>query len=65
LVLSVFGALATRLGESALATEASTQADELRQLVSAAWNGSWFHRAYAPGGGVIGDTDLWLATESL
>ncbi|HXQ22097.1 MAG TPA: hypothetical protein VN812_10530 [Candidatus Acidoferrales bacterium] len=62
-VLGVFGALATRLGEAALATEARTQADELRQLVSDAWNGSWFHRAYAPGGGVIGDTDLWLEVQ--
>ncbi len=32
-----------------LAAEARAQADELRLLVAQAWNGRWFHRAYAPG----------------
>jgi hypothetical protein len=59
-VLPVFAGLAERLGEAALAAEARTQADELRALVATAWNGRWFHRAYAPGGAPVGDDDLWL-----
>ena len=42
----------------ALAAEARAQADELRQLVAQAWNGRWFHRAYAPGVAPVGDTRL-------
>src|SRR5262249_12102754 len=48
-VLGVFAGLATRLGETALAAEATAQADDLRALVAQAWNGRWYHRAYAPG----------------
>lgn len=59
-VLGVFAGLADRLGETALASEARAQSDDLRTLVAAAWNGHWFHRAYAPGGGPVGDTDCWL-----
>jgi hypothetical protein len=62
-VLAVFGGLAERLGETALASEARTQADELRGLVAAAWNGRWFHRAYAPGVGPVGDHDCWLEVQ--
>lgn len=63
-VLSVFAPLAVRLGETALANEARQQADELRGLVAAAWNGKWFNRAYQPGGAAIGgDKDLWLEVQ--
>src|SRR5262245_60865317 len=62
-VLEVFGGLADRLGESALAGEARAQAADLRQLVAQAWNGRWFHRAYAPGGGPVGDTQCWLEVQ--
>lgn len=62
-VLGVFAGLATRLGETALADEAREQADELRALVAQAWNGRWFHRAYAPGAAPVGDTDCWLEVQ--
>jgi glycosyl hydrolase family 36 len=62
-VLGVFAGLADRLGDAALAGEARAQADELRGLVAKAWNGRWFHRAYAPGGGVVGDGDCWLEVQ--
>src|SRR5262249_61712043 len=62
-VLDVFGGLADRLGESALATEARAQATDLRQLVAQAWNGRWFHRAYAPGVAPVGDTQCWLEAQ--
>jgi len=62
-VLRVFAGLATRLGESALAAEAAAQADDLRGLVAQAWNGRWFHRAYAPGGVPVGDVDCWLEVQ--
>ncbi|WP_394836085.1 hypothetical protein LVJ94_04160 [Pendulispora rubella] len=62
-VLGVFAALAERLGERALATEARAQSEELRRLVATAWNGRWFHRAYGPGGAVVGDTDCWLEVQ--
>ncbi len=62
-VLRVFAGLATRLGESALAAEAAAQADDLRGLVAQAWNGRWFHRAYAPGGAPVGDADCWLEVQ--
>jgi len=59
-VLPVFAGLAERLGETALASEARAQGDELRGLVADAWNGRWFHRAYAPGVAPVGDADCWL-----
>jgi len=59
-VLPVFAGLAERLGETALAHEARAQGEELRLLVAEAWNGRWFHRAYAPGVGPVGDADCWL-----
>jgi hypothetical protein len=67
-VLSVFSALATRLGETALATEAKAQADELRELVRQAWNGQWYDRAYAPPKRgenpiPIGRDDIWLEVQ--
>jgi Glycosyl hydrolase 36 superfamily, catalytic domain len=62
-VLPVFAGLAERLGDTALATEARVQADDLRGLVTQAWNGRWFHRAYAPGVGPIGDTQCWLEVQ--
>ena len=63
-VLSIFSPLLTRLGETALATEAKAQADELRELVRRAWNhNNWFDRAYAPGGEVIGRDDMWLEVQ--
>ncbi|MCW5889205.1 MAG: hypothetical protein KIT14_01495 [bacterium] len=62
-VLPVFAALAERLGEAALAAEARAQADALRDLVRQAWNGRWFHRAYAPGVPPVGEDDCWLEVQ--
>jgi len=62
-VLPVFAGLANRLGETALAGEARAQGEELRQLVAQAWNGHWFHRAYAPGVAPVGDSDCWLEVQ--
>jgi hypothetical protein len=62
-VLAVFAGLATRLGDTALAAEATAHADELRGLVAQAWNGRWFHRAYAPGVAPVGDDDCWLEVQ--
>lgn len=62
-VLNAFAGLASRLGETALAAEARAQAEELRQLVARAWNGRWFHRAYAPGAGPVGEHDCWLEVQ--
>lgn len=62
-VLSVFAGLAARLGEAALAGEAAAQAAELRALVAQAWNGRWFHRAYAPGVAPVGEHDCWLEVQ--
>ena len=62
-VLAVFAGLCDRLGESALAGEARAQADELRGLVAQAWNGRWFHRAYAPDVPPVGDRDCWLEVQ--
>src|SRR5262249_10576328 len=62
-VLRMFTGLATRLGETALATEAAAQADDLRDLVAQTWNGRWFHRAYAPDGAPVGDGDCWLEVQ--
>jgi hypothetical protein len=62
-VLAVFAGLADRLGDGALAAEARAQADDLRVLVAGAWNGCWFHRAYAPGGAPVGDAQCWLEVQ--
>jgi hypothetical protein len=62
-VLGVWGGLAERLGDAALAAEARAQAEELRGLVAEAWSGRWFHRAYAPGAPPIGDRDCWLEVQ--
>ena len=62
-VLPVYAGLAERLGDTPLAAEARAQADELRGLVAAAWNGRWFHRAYGPGAPPVGDTDCWLEVQ--
>jgi hypothetical protein len=59
-VLRVYAGLADRLGDGVVATEARAQADDLRALVAQAWNGRWFHRAYAPGGAPVGDDECWL-----
>jgi hypothetical protein len=55
--------LCDRIGEPTLGAEARAQANDLRTLVAQAWNGRWFHRAYAPGGGVVGDHDCWLEVQ--
>ena len=62
-VLSVLAPLMDRLGEAGLAEEARRQADDLRLLVAASWNGRWFQRAYEPGGAVIGDDRCWLEVQ--
>lgn len=62
-VLPVFAGLADRLGETALAREARAQGEQLRLLVADAWNGRWFHRAYAPGVAPVGDDDCWLEVQ--
>ncbi len=62
-VLPVYAGLAERLGDRATATEARERADDLRERVAAEWNGRWFRRAHAPGGGPIGDHDLWLEVQ--
>ncbi|MBY0275549.1 hypothetical protein K2Z84_09410 [Candidatus Binatia bacterium] len=62
-VLPVFAGLAERLGERTLAAEARAQGEELRLLVAEAWNGRWFHRAYAPGVAPVGDDDCWLEVQ--
>jgi hypothetical protein len=62
-VLPVFAGLAERLGDTALASEARAQGEELRLLVADAWNGRWFHRAYAPGVAPVGDDDCWLEVQ--
>ena len=62
-VLPVYAALAERLGDRTTAAEARAQADDLRGLVAAAWNGRWFHRAYGPGASPVGDTDCWLEVQ--
>jgi hypothetical protein len=62
-VLRIFAGLADRLGEEDLARESRSQADDLRQLVAAAWNGRWFDRAYAPDGNPVGSDDCWLEVQ--
>jgi hypothetical protein len=62
-VLATFAGLASRLGETALEAEARAQAEQLRGLVAQAWNGRWFHRAYAPGVAPVGDADCWLEVQ--
>jgi hypothetical protein len=61
--LEIYAPLAERLNQSAVATEARAVAAELRDLVRSAYNGSWFHRAYAPDGAPIGDRDCWLEVQ--
>ncbi|MEU0881412.1 hypothetical protein ABZ345_22600 [Lentzea sp. NPDC005914] len=62
-VLPVYADLAERLGDRATAEEARERADDLRERVANEWNGRWFRRAHAPGGGPIGDHDLWLEVQ--
>ncbi|MGW6932646.1 GH36-type glycosyl hydrolase domain-containing protein [Lentzea sp. NPDC054927] len=62
-VLPVYASLAERLGDDATATEARERAAVLRERVAGEWNGRWFRRAHAPGGGLIGDHDLWLEVQ--
>jgi hypothetical protein len=62
-VLEVYAGLAERLGQAAIVAEARSVAAELRDLVRAAHNGSWFHRAYAPDGAPVGDRDCWLEVQ--
>ncbi len=62
-VLDVFAGLAARLGETATERECRALSAELRGLVAQAWNGRWFHRAYAPGHGPIGDRECWLEVQ--
>ncbi len=61
--LGTFAGLAARLGEAGLAAEARVHAEELRTLVAQAWNGRWFHRAYAPGVAPVGDAECWLEVQ--
>jgi hypothetical protein len=58
--LDIYAPLAERLNQAAIAAEARSVAAELRELVRSTYNGSWFHRAYAPDGAPIGDRDCWL-----
>ena len=61
--LEVYAPLAERLNQAAVAAEARSVAAELRELVKRAYNGSWFHRAYAPDGAPVGDLDCWLEVQ--
>lgn len=63
-VFPVFAGLCDRIDEPAMALEAREIASDLRDRVRGAWNGSWFDRAYAPGGVVVGGVDdLWLEVQ--
>ena len=62
-VLDVYAGLAVRLGQTAVANEAKSEAAQLRGLVRQTYNGSWFHRAYAPDGAPVGDADCWLEVQ--
>ena len=62
-VLPVFAALLEKLGEADTARDARAVAARLRERVAAAWNGSWFHRAYAPDGRAVGDEECWLEVQ--
>lgn len=62
-VLPVYANLAAGLGDHATAAEARERAEDLRKRVANEWNGKWFRRAHAPGGGPIGDHDLWLEVQ--
>lgn len=62
-VLPVYANLAARLGDHATASEARERTEDLRERVANEWNGRWFRRAHAPGGGPIGDHDLWLEVQ--
>jgi hypothetical protein len=62
-VLEVYAGLAERLGQSETVAEARLEAAALRELVKSAYNGQWFHRAYAPDGSPVGDSDCWLEVQ--
>jgi len=62
-VLPVFAALLEKLGEADTAAHARAFAAQLRGRVAAAWNGRWFHRAYAPDGRAVGDDECWLEVQ--
>ena len=59
-ILPRFATLLDKLGESELAISVREEAEDLRQLVSKAFNGKWFDRAYGPNGLVVGRDDCWL-----
>ncbi|MFD5829776.1 GH36-type glycosyl hydrolase domain-containing protein [Lentzea sp. NPDC060358] len=62
-VLPVYATLADQLGDETTAAEARARAADLRDRVAGEWNGRWFRRAHAPGGGVVGEEDLWLEVQ--
>ena len=62
-VFSVFAPLADRWGDGDTASEARALSGDLRRRVAEAWNGRWFHRAYAPDGSPVGDEDCWLEVQ--
>ncbi|HEY6561069.1 MAG TPA: hypothetical protein VI072_27525 [Polyangiaceae bacterium] len=62
-VLEVYAGLAERLGQSETVAQARLEAAALRELVKSAYNGQWFHRAYAPDGSPVGDSDCWLEVQ--
>ncbi|WP_146771601.1 GH36-type glycosyl hydrolase domain-containing protein [Lentzea atacamensis] len=62
-VLPVYAGLAEGLGDRATAAEARQRAADLRERVANEWNGRWFRRAHAPGGGPVGENDLWLEVQ--
>jgi hypothetical protein len=62
-VLEVYAGLAERLGQSETVAQARSEAAALRELVRSAYNGQWFHRAYAPDGSPVGDSDCWLEVQ--
>jgi hypothetical protein len=62
-VLPIYAGLCDRLGDTELAQEARDVAEQLRQAVASEWNGRWFHRAYAPGKGALGQDDCWLEVQ--
>lgn len=62
-VLPVFAALLDRLKENTTADHARAFASQLKEKVRLAWNGRWFHRAYAPDGTPVGDDACWLEVQ--
>ena len=61
--LPIFAGTMEKIGEDALAQEARSTADQLREAVREAWNGKWFRRAIGPEGAIIGDDALWLEVQ--